>query len=279
MLRSTTLRIARISQTSPPISSGSAVRRVGGCSSATTIRLKSSSAGDGAKKLHKGIEEGLLKSPQRPDAGSASSSSAKPYAGAAAPPVVDPLQAERKRRTRQALVNVTCSFMVLLLAAQSYKSGADKRRTAQRLEEQSKVLAATQERLRAVTVDAPAAMAAACAAQVLQEQQQQQQSTSRWWWSSLLGANHQTTTHTTKEQERQELEAKFLAILKVHLEKTVGEAALTQEERDQKRALEAAMSDDTLMEVAVALEEEEGAILEENKETGETVVKRRLYSI
>ena len=195
------------------------------------------------------------------------------YAGtSSSPSAIDPVRAERQRRTRQALINVTCSFMVVLLAAQSWKSGGEKRKAIRQRDEQAAELRETQQRLKAVTREAPAVLAAACARAVIQERQAEQPSTRQRGWFAAKRNN----AVQEEEEERKELEAKFLKILTVHLERTVGEAGLTPEERDQKRARESAMSDETLMEVAVALEG--GGVMEENSK-GETVVKKRVFSI
>jgi hypothetical protein len=80
---------------------------------------------------------------------------------------------EQKRRYNQAAINAICSFMVVLLAAQSLKSGSERRKAELQLTAVLEVLAGTQDKLKHLTnAEYVKTMAAACVVEIAVLQQQ-----------------------------------------------------------------------------------------------------------
>ena len=254
-----------------------------------------------AKTLHQGIEEGLLKGRQLQDLSGA-------YSGArgTAAPAPTGLSTE----TRQAIINSTLSFMVLVMAAQSYKSGAEKRRAWRDLEVTQDELTQSQQILRGLLHvkrddddnekkntlndddDGPlTALAKACAQAIVREQQQQQQLEQkqpqesvgiRWWLGSRFSFAERPTeidasSAAGADKELKQWQALLLPVLQAQLEQTVGDAGLTPTERDQKRTQEAAVESDDEQRLLVDLMKEQMTV--EENDQGERVVKKRLFSI
>ena len=293
--------------------------RRGKSSFSAASRSSSSSSNrdvEGAKKLHQGIEEGLLKGRQqqphsRPqgDASAASSS----YTGMGGVGTNAAPRTGLSSHHRQALINATFSFLVVLMAAQSYKSGAEKRRAIRELGEAQDELAQSQQVLRSLVqivqsdddnnndpnvIDGPLnALAEACAQAIVREQQQQQQleqtqqqeQIRRWFPFGSRGSSAKrqssngvlSADDNALAQKQKQWRALLLPILKAQLEQTVGDAGLSPSERDQKRTLEAAHeqqsseSDEQQMIVDMMREQ---MTVEENDQ-GERVIKKRLFSI
>ena len=269
---------------------------------ARTFSSRSSSNNDVevAKTLHQGIEEGLLKGRQLQDLSGA-------YSGArgTAAPAPTGLSSE----TRQAIINSTLSFMVLVMAAQSYKSGAEKRRAWRDLEVMQDELTQSQQILRGLLHvkrddddknkstlndddDGPlTALAKACAQAIVREQQQQQQPLEqkqqqerggiRWWLGSRFSFAERPTeidaSSAGADKELEQWQALLLPVLQAQLEQTVGDAGLTPTERDQKRTQEAAVESDDEQRLLVDLMKEQMTV--EENDQGERVVKKRLFSI
>lgn len=180
--------------------------------------------------------------------------------------------------------------MVVLLAAQSLKSGTERRKAELHLTAALEVLTETQDKLKQVTdADFVRGIAAACADALENHEEplplltkQQQQS---GWFSSHGNkgvANQQQQQQAVRTPEDQKLlqQERIATILQRHLNAVVGDAALTEAERDQKHVQELVVAlagdEDTLLQ---ALQNEaEGAIVERTAD-GTTVIKKRVFSI
>jgi len=247
---------------------------------------------EGAKKLHKGVEEGLLKHQS-----SARPPSSSPLFAGSSPHAEDPILLDRQRRTKQALVNAICSFGVVLLAAQSWKSSAQKRVAVRDRDEAEERLAEARRTLRQVTADSTIqAAAAACAREVLESNDDGSMNKSpvsrraQWWGRAAASRNRDDQQ---QQQQQQQLQQRLAPVLRHHWQTVVGDAGLTPEELDQKRARETAPSsevsgdDETtaaLLEAvgaAAGLEEEEVREMAQpnEEEDKEVVVKKRVFSI
>jgi len=229
-----------------------------------------------------------LKQSARPPSSSPLFAGSSPYAE-------DPILLDRQRRTKQALVNAICSFGVVLLAAQSWKSSAQKRVAVRDRDEAQERLAEARRTLRQVTADATIQeAAAACAREVLESNDDGGRNKSpvsrraQWWGRAAASRNRDDQ----QQQQQQQLQQRLAPLLRHHWQTVVGDAGLTPEELDQKRARETAPSsevsgdDETtaaLLEAvgaAAGLEEEEvREMATQNEDDQEVVVKKRVFSI
>lgn len=203
------------------------------------------------QQLHAGIEEGLLK-------GRNSTSSAANSAAAASTAPKKEAE-ERRRRYQQAAVNAICSFMVVLLAAQSLKSGSERRKAELHLTAALEVLSETRDKLKQVTKDEQVqAMAAACVRATMAAGHQNQsnqphfpndqdtepqsrKSSNRWWWNRTQSSNSSLTGTDPNDGITKGLDPRVVAavtaVLQKQLHAMVGDAALTEAEQDHRRVL------------------------------------------
>ena len=183
---------------------------------------------------------------------------------------------ERKRRYNQAAINAICSFMVVLLAAQSLKSGSERRKAELHLTAALEVLAETQDKLKHLTnAGHVKAMAAACVAEIAvlqhQEEERRKQSKTGGWLSRTSSGSELSAQELQQLQQEQ-----IAAVLQRHLSSFVGDSALTEAEKDQKHVLELVQTpEDSLLQ---ALQEEQETTIVRDAD-GTTVIKKRVFSI
>lgn len=155
------------------VKSGRSLRRgraASNVSSSSSSHLAAVEHPNKNQALHQGLEQ-LQRRPAQSTTTSSSSATAADNPNAAYTIANKPTRLDR---LNQAVVNAVGSFLVVLLAAQSYKAGAERRRALDHLEAATEVLKETQHKLKRlvdpVTADE---IAAACQPVVVVAQQQQ----------------------------------------------------------------------------------------------------------
>jgi hypothetical protein len=263
---------------------------------------------EASKKLQEGIQDGLLRSrssqpePQMTGGGgngeSGSSSSFFYQQGK---------NAFNEEKRRNFIINTACSFMVLLLAAQSYKSGILKRKADTKREACEEVLQEAQERLKYITSSDVAAL---IACECLQEiQNQNVPSTSSYngsWYSSwgqptLRGSKDASTTMQQSSQIQEDgrhdapvpLEERLTSLIHGRLTSLLGEFGLSDEEKEKRKVEH--LSSSLMIQNSTATNEHdellavlnseilnkdnpEGAIVVRD-ENGNPIIKKRVFSI
>jgi hypothetical protein len=175
--------------------------------------------------LHQGLEQ-LQRRPAQSTTTSSSSAAAAPFDNPNAAYTIAN-KPTRLDRLNQAVVNAVCSFLVVLLAAQSYKAGAERRRALDHLEAATEVLKETQHKLKRlvdpVTADE---IAAACRPVVVVAQQQQRRpnNNNRKAWG---GADH--------GEEEDSVQQQLSAIIHAELRSRIDpKTDLDEDERDKE---------------------------------------------
>jgi hypothetical protein len=207
---------------------------IGSTRHATSIRsitsksLPPPTAASSPQTLHQSIQDGLLK--KSAVTSSASGTSTGNAAATAKTPLVDQERLERNRRYQQAAINAVCSFMVVLLAAQSLKSGTDKRKAELQLEAALEVVSETRDKLKVVLdTSTSRRIAHACLEQMHDTHTPTSLPTSSAWFWSRRSSAISVATSLEKSQEMDRL----AAIVQQQLRVVIGDAALTEAERDQ----------------------------------------------
>ena len=130
-----------------------------------------SSSQEQNQTLHRGLEQLQNKPPE--------------VVAATTSPREYQISKQRTDRLNQAAINAACSFLVVLLAAQSYKSGVERRKAMDHLEAATEVLKEKQKKLKELVDPATADDLAASCMEALQAQQRLSKP-SAWWSESKL---------------------------------------------------------------------------------------------
>lgn len=244
------------------------------------------------QELHKGIQEGLLNDKNGSVHAASSSTST----------AVTVVELERKHRTQQATINALCSFMVVLLAAQSLKSGTAKKKAELHLTAALEVLTETQEKLKQVTDPVHLhRIAHACAeklegAKMDDAVERTENSPSLWsaWFGKALSTRlanggEDLTSPTFQWQTR------IIAMeLQHQICDLVGDAGLSQAERDQRYVkdlignltdpdtemiFEQQVDDSNLVDLVVTTLQEDDAFMDTTANDPSPVAKKRLFSM
>jgi hypothetical protein len=161
------------------IKSGRGLRRGRAASNVSSSSSSSHLAVEHPNKnqaLHQGLEQ-LQRRPGQSTTLSSSSTAAADNPNAAYTIANKPTRLDR---LNQAIVNAVGSFLVVLLAAQSYKAGAERRRALDHLEAATEVLKETQHKLKRLVDPATAdEIAAACQPVIVAQQRRQPKNNNR----------------------------------------------------------------------------------------------------
>lgn len=166
-----------------------------------------------AKRLHQSLQEGLQ--PKQPAAGSTPAATSS---------------VRHRQRLQQAVINGVCSFMVVLLAAQSLKAGSERKHAIDHLEAATEVLSRKKEKLQQVANQATAAELATVCIELIEQRRAHSQNTDTWYWW-----RERSTDKLLEENDfREELEA----ALRGKLEGIVNQETLSETEKEQKQVQE-----------------------------------------
>jgi hypothetical protein len=208
--------------------------------SITSKSLPPPIAASSPQTLHQSIQDGLLKGSAATNASSGVSTGNTAATAASKTSLVDQERLERNRRYQQAAINAVCSFMVVLLAAQSLKSGSDKRKAELQLEAALEVVSETRDKLKLVLDTSTShRIAQACLDQMTDTNAPTSPpKSSAWFWSSRPPATSAATNlETSNDVDR------LAAIVQQQLYAVIGNAALTEAERDQRRMQQLALAE------------------------------------
>jgi hypothetical protein len=201
------------------------------------LRSSSSSSNYTNKQIHQRLEEGLLHNN--------SSSKAAASGGSSNNNTMQAAQ-QQQQRYRQAVLNGVCSFLVVLLAAQSFKSGRGRRSAELHLEAAKEVLAETQAKVKHIAGDEfiDALARACCVAASIEANSESDQPKASGWRYWLTGGHarkekkkqgsHGTVAEDDEDEEGSALKDRIRAVLREHLQSSIGDAGLNEAERDHK---------------------------------------------
>lgn len=259
--------------------------------SPTSVSLK------GAQRLHQKLEEGLVqnKSELLPSSGIDHLNPTTTINQITSKP-----RRNHNQTIRQAWINGVCSFMVVLLAVQSWKSGAEKRKAIVQRDEAEMLLVGVRQMLQQIQNEMPRKVAVQCAQVVLEMRQEPKTTTTTTTTTkatqlkdSIVSWFQRSTMDGNEIDQQIVLQNKIESVVRQHLNEIFEaneKVTMSPEEQDQKKAqallgkqsLSTVSDDEALRQIIADADLNELIVANDVYDEGteeRVVVKKRIFSI
>jgi hypothetical protein len=228
-----------------------------------------------SKSMHTEMETVMGEKSMKSATTNANATGSSSTSASASQPIPKVSEQARARQRTQAYINAGISFFTVLLAAQVLKVGMQKRKLTLQVEVLEEILADKRALLRSLGTDETLTpVADQCAKEILDSTNNTYKSPKTSWW-----VRSTASSSSNQDGDEKEIAERILVTLRAEMQRRIGYEGMTEEEKEKSavKELQPEVADDFFSDERLLQELQK---LEGEKEpNGETVVKKKIFSI